>query len=73
MITLSMNKNVQIHCLLMKKLVKSQKIPFFHKSGELKGLPTKMHTILIMWAYSPYIDKIKEIKSKNLLKNLTKK
>tara|TARA_B100001175_G_C19481422_1_gene627321 strand:+ start:1229 stop:1648 length:420 start_codon:yes stop_codon:yes gene_type:complete len=50
--------------------MKSQKIPFFHKSGELKGLPTKMHTILIMWAYSPYVDKIKEIKSKNLLKNL---
>ena len=50
--------------------MKSQKIPYFHESGELKGLPTKMHTILIMWAYSPYEKKIKEIKSKNLLKNL---
>lgn len=28
-------------------------IPFFHEDGPLKGLPTKMHTILIMWAYSP--------------------
>lgn len=50
--------------------MKSQNIPYFHKYGELKGLPTKMHTILIMWAYSPYENKIKEIKSKNLLKGL---
>ena len=35
---------------------------FFHKDGKLKGLPTKMHTILIMWAYSPYEAKIKKIK-----------
>ena len=48
--------------------MKSQNIPFFHESGELKGLPTKMHTILIMWAYSPYENKIKDIKNKNLLK-----
>lgn len=52
--------------------MKSQKISYFHRTGNLKGLPTKMHTILIMWAYSPYVDKIKEIKSRNLLKNLNK-
>lgn len=50
--------------------MKSQNIPFFHESGKLKGLPTKMHTILIMWAYSPYENKIKNIKNKNLLKNV---
>lgn len=52
--------------------MKSQNIPFFHESGELKGLPTKMHTILIMWAYTPYDKKIKDIKSKNLLKVINK-
>jgi len=50
--------------------MKSQNIPFFHTSGKLKGLPTKMHTILIMWAYSPHENKIKNIKNKNSLKNL---
>lgn len=53
-----------------KGQMKSFKIDYFHKSGPLKGLPTKMHTILIMWAYSPYPSKIKTIKSKNLLKNI---
>ena len=28
-------------------------IPLFHTEGPLKGLPTKMHTILILWAFSP--------------------
>ena len=50
--------------------MKLQKIPFFHESGILKGLPTKMHTILIMWAYSPYESKIKQLMKKNDLKNL---
>jgi len=52
--------------------MKSSNIDFFHKSGPLKGLPTKMHTILIMWAYSPYSSKIKELKNKNMLKILNK-
>ena len=47
--------------------MKSQNIPFFHKDGKLKGLPTKMHTILIMWAYSPYPNKLLLLKNKNLL------
>lgn len=38
--------------------MKRQKIDYFHKSGEMKGLPTKMHVILIMWAYSPYEKKL---------------
>ena len=50
--------------------MKSFNIDFFQKSGPLKGLPTKMHTILIMWAYSPYPSKIKTIKSKKLLNSL---
>ena len=52
--------------------MKSQNIPFFHINGPLKGLPTKMHTILIMWAYSPYNSKLKNIKQKNLLNILNK-
>ena len=47
--------------------MKSQNIPFFHTSGALKGLPTKMHTILIMWAYSPYESKIKQLMKNNIL------
>jgi len=42
------------------------KIPFFHEDGPLKGIPTVMHTILIMWAYSPTPEYIKKIDLKNL-------
>ena len=45
---------------------KSMKLDFFHKSGPLKGLPTVIHTNMIMWAYSPYPSKLH-----SLLKNLT--
>ena len=45
--------------------MKRQKIDYFHKFGKMKGLPTKMHLILIMWAYSPYETKLKKILSKN--------
>lgn len=43
-------------------------IPFFHEEGPLKGFPTVMHTILIMWAFSPYPHIIKKINLKNLPK-----
>ena len=42
--------------------MKTMNIKFFHEDGKLKGLPTKMHVILIMWAYSPYPEKLKNIK-----------
>ena len=42
--------------------MKRQKLDYFHKSGKMKGLPTKMHVILIMWAYSPYETKLKNLK-----------
>lgn len=42
--------------------MKRQKIDYFHKSGEMKDLPTKMHVILIMWGYSPYEKKINKLK-----------
>ena len=42
--------------------MKRQKIDYFHKSGDMKGLPTKMHVILIMWAYSPYEKELKKLK-----------
>jgi hypothetical protein len=50
--------------------MKSQNIPFFHDEGKLKGLPTKMHTILIMWAYSPYTNKLKILMKKNKLNKI---
>lgn len=37
------------------------KLDFFHKSGVLKGLPTKIHINMIMWAYSPYASKLKKL------------
>ena len=45
------------------KLGQSQrmKLDLFHKSGTLKGLPTKIHINMIMWAYSPYPTKLKKI------------
>ncbi|CAD7923024.1 unnamed protein product [Amoebophrya sp. A120] len=46
------------------------KIPWFHESGKLEGLPTKMHTILIMWAYSPYVSQLEGIRGKKLLQKL---
>jgi len=51
--------------------MKSQNIPYFYDEGKLKGLPTKMHTILIMWAYSPYADKLKILMKKNKLNELS--
>lgn len=38
-------------------------IPWFDKNG----LPTKMHTILIMWAFSPYENKLKKLNLKEIL------
>jgi hypothetical protein len=37
------------------------KLDFFHKSGILKGLPTKIHINMIMWSYSPYPSKLKKL------------
>jgi hypothetical protein len=37
------------------------KLDLFHKSGTLKGLPTKIHVNMIIWAYSPYPSKLKKI------------
>lgn len=44
---------------------KRMKLPLFHGSGPLKGLPTKIHINMIMWAYSP-----EPIKLKNSIKIL---
>jgi hypothetical protein len=41
--------------------VKRMKLDLFHKSGTLKGLPTKIHINMIIWAYSPYPSKLKKI------------
>ena len=46
------------------------KLKYFHEDGKLEGLPTKMHTILIMWAYSPYESKLKSLMKNNILGNI---
>jgi hypothetical protein len=33
--------------------MRSMGIPLYNETGPLKGLPSKMHVILIMWGYSP--------------------
>jgi len=44
------------------------KIPWFDKNG----LPTKMHTILIMWAFSPSPEYLEKLDLKKLLENKIK-
>ena len=39
---------------------KRMKLDLFHKSGPLEGLPTIIHTNMIMWAYSPHKKELKE-------------
>lgn len=53
---------------------KSMKLDYFHKEGPLKGLPTVIHVNMIMWAYSPYPNKLKKnIHLLDLLKLKNKK
>ncbi|CAD7937599.1 unnamed protein product [Amoebophrya sp. A25] len=42
-------------------------IPWFHTSGKLEGLPTKMHCILIMWAYSPHTAQLESLRKGKML------
>ena len=46
------------------------KLKYFHEEGKLKGLPTKMHTILIMWGYSPFEKEIKTLMGKKILNSI---
>ena len=39
---------------------KKMKLKLFHDTGELKDLPTKIHVNMIMWAYSPFPDILKD-------------
>ena len=50
---------------------KKMKLKLFHDEGELKDLPTKIHVNMIMWAYSPFPDMLKD--RLNLLKKIKKK
>ena len=52
-----------------KTMLKNAGYGLYHTSGELKGLPTKLHVNMIMWGYSP--DK-KKISSKNYLMKVKK-
>jgi len=48
---------------LLGKLGQAEKmqLDFFHKTGSLKGLPTKIHINMIMWAYSPFPNKLNKL------------
>ena len=39
---------------------KKMKLKLFHDDGDLKNLPTKIHINMIMWAYSPFPDILKD-------------
>jgi hypothetical protein len=55
------NRKREIEILGKLGQTKSMKLDLFHKSGLLKGLPTVIHINMIMWAYSPYPDKLKKL------------
>jgi len=42
------------------KAMLDSKQDLYHESGQLKGLPTRYHVGLIMWAYSPDPTKVKK-------------
>jgi len=46
-------------CLRRMGMIKDK--PLYHLEGKYKGLPTKLHTNMIMWACSPEPEKIKKI------------
>jgi hypothetical protein len=54
------NRNNRVRAKLGQ--LKKMDIAWFTK----EGLPTKMHTILIMWAYSPYQKKLEKIDLKGV-------
>lgn len=61
------------YCKRRLSMIKNMKKPLlFHKEGNLKGLPTILHTNMIMWGYSPEKNKIISIskKIKTLMKNI---
>jgi hypothetical protein len=60
------NRKREIQILGKLGQAKSMKLDFFHKSGPLKGLPTIIHINMIMWAYSPYPNKLKKLLPFNL-------
>jgi len=45
----------------------------FHKDGDLAGLPTVLHTNMIMWACSPEPNEIKKIANSKLINEKIKK
>lgn len=53
------DKHRNNYCIRRMSMIKDK--PLYHKDGKLKGLPTVLHTNMIMWACSPEPDKIKTI------------
>jgi len=63
------NRKREVEILGKLGQARSMKLDFFHKSGPLKGLPTVIHMNMIMWAYSPYPNKLKKLLPLKYIKN----
>ena len=53
------DKHRNNYCIRRMSMIKNK--PLYHTEGQLKGLPTVLHTNMLMWACSPEPDKIKKI------------
>jgi hypothetical protein len=59
------DKHRNNYCNRRHSMIKgAKKYPLFHEDGLLKGLPTVMHTNMIMWACSPEPKKVIKLSKK---------
>ena len=59
------DKHRNNYCNRRHSMIKgSKKYPLFHEDGPMKGLPTVMHTNMIMWACSPEPKKVIKLSKK---------
>jgi hypothetical protein len=56
-----------------KSMIKNSSTDLYYISGPNKGLPTKLHVNMLMWGYSPQVNKVlSNIKKyKKIIKNIT--
>lgn len=66
------DKHRNNYCMRRMSMVKNNKNMLYHKDGDLAGLPTVLHTNMIMWACSPEPSEIKKIANSKLLKEKLK-
>lgn len=61
------DKHRNNYCMRRMSMVKNNKNMLYHTKGELKGLPTVLHTNMIMWACTPEPSIIKKMANSNVL------